>query len=165
MLVGYGYGSDEEAEAQADDSVVLGELHLPSKRKASQLSTSLVPKILKESLSDVDAVPTHQAAKRQKTGDSLFDVLPQPKHNASHAPEEPESEEEEEERNEESSGLSLQDLGLVPKQQEHVKHTDPEPPQEKKAPPQEVKSEVATVDNLASEPDVGPSLPPDFGTI
>jgi hypothetical protein len=159
MLVGYGYSSsEEEAENQADDSVILGELHLPSKRKASELSTSLVPKILKESLSDVDAVPTYQANKRQKTGDSLFDVLPEPKHNP--APTE-EAEEEEQEENQETTGggLSLEDLGLsVPKRKEH---TDPEPSVRKEVPKQDTPSE-APVASL-SEPVVGPYMPPNFG--
>lgn len=78
MLVGYGYASDEEEDQNADGSVVLGELHAGSKRKASQLTTSLVPKILKEAYSDVDSVPSYQS-KRAKTSGSLFDILPKPK--------------------------------------------------------------------------------------
>lgn len=78
MLVGYDYSSDEdEANFKPDDSVILGEAPVSSKRKASQITSSFVPKILKESLVDLDTVASYQPTKRMKG--SLFDVLPQPK--------------------------------------------------------------------------------------
>ena len=76
MLVGYGYSSDEE-QYHHDDSVIIGEVNVPAKRKTTE--SSFVPKIMREGHSgarESSFVPQNPA-KRIKTN-SLVSVLPKP---------------------------------------------------------------------------------------
>eukprot|EP01127_Copromyxa_protea_P007403 TRINITY_DN17301_c0_g1_i1.p1 TRINITY_DN17301_c0_g1~~TRINITY_DN17301_c0_g1_i1.p1 ORF type:complete len:342 (-),score=94.93 TRINITY_DN17301_c0_g1_i1:38-1063(-) len=183
MLVGYGYGSDEEEEnQQPDDSVVMGELHVAPKRKAP--TTAFVPKILLDSYTDLDDDHSYQANKRFKSGkETLSDVLPKPKNNPVNDEENSENSSEEEEdiiqQKTSSESLSLADLGLAPReptntqpQEEKVQQPTsvpspaPEPtlePAPGPAPGPALGPAPGPAPGPALGPEVGPSLPTDFG--